>query len=329
MFVKQPWDQNTWESALASSGTRLIIRFTLRGTEAREANASEGAEVLPGEGPGPQALDLIQLPHSVQEESAPEPASGIQPRRCRRAAKKDTVQHGDQDKGDPGGDERVEPDVQDDLLSQRHLEVPTWTLRFSDENEGGRPPRDRGGGQDQEAELQDNLHEDVERLQEPEWKHVLAAARRALQLGATATESRRGSLPHLLRTHVAEDGGQGSDPAAAAHRHIVGNARTHADLAAALEVHRADMQLLPHPPGHGDMGSGLDGHIVPDGEEVQWSGKSTSWSHWRLSPTVAPSRRNAHAMSGALRIVVLSGRRTDCPSCSIHQVSKCTLLHLG
>src|SRR6516164_8474544 len=176
MFVKQPWDQNTWESALASSGTRLIIRFTLRGTEAREANASEGAEVLPGEGPGPQALDLIQLPHSVQEESAPEPASGIQPRRCRRAAKKDTVQHGDQDKGDPGGDERVEPDVQDDLLSQRHLEVPTWTLRFSDENEGGRPPRGRGGGQDQEAELQDNLHEDVDRLQEPEWKHVLAAS---------------------------------------------------------------------------------------------------------------------------------------------------------
>src|SRR6516164_3294385 len=99
------------------------------------------------------------------------------------------------------------------------------------------------------------------------------AARRALQLGATATESRRGSLPHLLRTHVAEDGGQGSDPAAAAHRHIVGNARTHADLAAALEVHGADMQLLPHPPGHGDMGSGLDGHIVPDGEEVQWSGE--------------------------------------------------------
>ena len=93
--------------------------------------------------------------------------------------------------------------------------------------------------------------EDVKGLQEPERMRVLAAVRRAIQIRAAASELRRGSLPHLLRTHVAEDGSKRSDPGAAAHRHMVGDPCPHSDLAAALEVNGADMQLLPHPPRHG------------------------------------------------------------------------------
>ena len=47
----------------------------------------------------------------------------------------------------------------------------------------------------------------------------------------------------------------------------------HSDLAAALEVNRADMQLLPYPPRHVYVGSALDGDIVLDGEQVERSGE--------------------------------------------------------
>ena len=154
--------------------------------------------------------------------------------------------------------------------------------------------------------------------------------RRALQLRATASESCRGSRPHLPRTHVVEDGSQRSDPAPAAHRHMVGDARPHADLAAALEVNRANMQLLPHPPRHGQVGSGLDGDIVLDGEQVQRSGELHGvravnvCTHGRSEPAQA-----THAMSGAPRNIVLSGRRTERSSRPIHQVRRCIRLHLG
>ena len=138
-----------------------------------------------------------------------------------------------------------------------------------------------------------------------------------------------GALPHFLRTHVGEDGSQRSDPAAAAHRHMVGDAGPHADLAAALEVNRANVQLLPHPPRHGQVGSGLDGDIVLDGEEVQRPGELHGvravnvLAHGRSEP------RSTHAMSGALRNIVFSGRRTESSSRPIHQVRRCIRLHLG
>ena len=65
----------------------------LRGTHARETNASECAKVLPGDGPGPNALDLVHLLQSVHEEGGLEPARGIQPRRGGCAAKKEAAQH--------------------------------------------------------------------------------------------------------------------------------------------------------------------------------------------------------------------------------------------
>ena len=161
----------------------------------------------------------------------------------------------------------------DDLVQRRDLEVLTGELCFSDGYEGGGEPGDRGGGDDQEPEVQEDLHQDVERLHEPERVRVPAAVRRTLQFRAAATESRRGALPHLLRTHVAEDGSKRGDPGAAAHRHMVGDGCPHSDLAAALEVNRADMQLRPHPPRHVYVGAGLDGDIVLDGEQVQRSGE--------------------------------------------------------
>ena len=73
--------------------------------------------------------------------------------------------------------------------------------------------------------------------------------------------------PTLVRMGV-----NGSDPRAAAHRHIVGDGGSHPDLATALEVNRADMQVLPRPFGRLDVGSSLNGDIVLDGEQVQGPG---------------------------------------------------------
>src|SRR5271169_6004562 len=100
---------------------------------------------------------------------------------------------------------------------------------------------------------------------------VLADIRRALQLRATAAEARGSSFPHLLRTHVAEDGSERSDPSAAAHRHIVGDGGPHPDLATTLKVNRADEQVLTRPTRRLDVGPGLDGDIVLDGDQVQGS----------------------------------------------------------
>ena len=61
--------------------------------------------------------------------------------------------------------------------------------------------------------------------------------------------------------------------AAAAHRHIIGDGGPHPDLATALEVNRTDVQVLPRPPRRLNVGSGLDGDIVLDGDQVQRPGK--------------------------------------------------------
>ena len=74
---------------------------------------------------------------------------------------------------------------------------------------------------------------------------VPAGDRRALQLRAAAAQPRGSAFPHLVLAHVGEDGGERSDPGAAAYRHIVGNSGPHPDLAAALEANRADVEILP------------------------------------------------------------------------------------
>ena len=51
-------DQKTWESALASSGTRLNMR-SHSDTHSREAHAGERSQVLPGDSPGPLSLDAV------------------------------------------------------------------------------------------------------------------------------------------------------------------------------------------------------------------------------------------------------------------------------
>ncbi len=246
------------------------------------------------------------------------------------AAKKEAAQHRDQDDGDPGGDERIQAHVPDDLGQRRDLEVLTGEFRFSDRYEGGGEPGDRGGGDDQQPEIQDDLHQDIERLHEPGRERVTAAFRRTLQRRATATESGRGSLPHLLRTHVAEDGSEGSYPGAAAHRHMVGDGGPHSDLAATLEVNRTDMQLRPHPSRQVDIGSGLDGDIVLDGEQVQRSGELRVVravevvTHRRPEPP----QHVCHERCAAEHRVP-SGRSTEASSRPIHQIRRCILLHLG
>src|SRR4249919_687905 len=101
---------------------------------------------------------------------------------------------------------------------------------------------------------------------------VLACDPRALQCRAAPADARGSSFPYLLRAYVGEDGGERSDPRAAAHRHIVGDGGSHPDLATALEVNRADMQVLPRPFGRLDVGSSLNGDIVLDGEQIHGPG---------------------------------------------------------
>src|SRR5215510_545655 len=104
---------------------------------------------------------------------------------------------------------------------------------------------------------------------------MTAGVRGALELRAAAAEARRSSFPHLLRAHVAENRGERSNPTPAPHRHTVGDAGPHPDLATALEVNRADMQVLPHPPRCLDIGSSLDGDIIIDAKQIQRSGQES------------------------------------------------------
>ena len=91
----------------------------LRGTQPREAHAGERPQVLPGEGPGPLSLDAVHLAHPVHEQRALEPARRVEPRRSGRAADEQAAQHGGHDDDDPGGDERIECQVPDDLEERR------------------------------------------------------------------------------------------------------------------------------------------------------------------------------------------------------------------
>ena len=100
-----------------------------------------------------------------------------------------------------------------------------------------------------------------------------ATMRRALELRAAAGKARGSSFPHLLRTHAGKNGGERSDPAPAAHRHIVRDGGSHSDLAPALEVNGADLQVLPRPPRRVNVGSGLDGDIIVDGDQIQRPGQ--------------------------------------------------------
>ena len=64
-----------------------------RGTHPRETHAGERPQVLPGDGPGPLSLDAVHSAHSVEEESAPEPARRVQPRRSGGPADEEAAQH--------------------------------------------------------------------------------------------------------------------------------------------------------------------------------------------------------------------------------------------
>src|SRR2546430_15433125 len=93
--------------------------------------------------------------------------------------------------------------------------------------------------------------------------------RRAPELRATAGKARGSSFPHLLRTHAGKNGGERSAPAPAAHRHTVRDGGSHSDLAPALEVTGADMQVLPRPARRVNVGSGLDGDIIVNRDQIQ------------------------------------------------------------
>ena len=77
--MKQPFDQNTWESAVANLRDEVEHDVALGGAQPREVHASERPQVLPCDGPGPQSLDVVEPRHSVHEESATEPARRVQP----------------------------------------------------------------------------------------------------------------------------------------------------------------------------------------------------------------------------------------------------------
>ncbi len=62
------------------------------GAHPREAHAGERPQVLARDGPGPLSLDAVHPGQSVEEESAPEPARRIQPRRSRRPADEEAAQ---------------------------------------------------------------------------------------------------------------------------------------------------------------------------------------------------------------------------------------------
>ena len=51
---------------------------------------------------------------------------------------------------------------------------------------------------------------------------------------------------------------------------------------AALEVNRAEVQLLPRPPRHGQVRPGLDGDVVLDGEEAQRTGIAIDLTRFEL-----------------------------------------------
>ena len=104
---------------------------------------------------------------------------------------------------------------------------------------------------------------------------VLAGVRCALELRAATAEASRSSFPHLLGTHIAENGREWSDPAPAAHCHTIGNGGPHADLAAALEVNTADVQVLPRPSRCLNVGSSLDGDIIVDADQIQRTGQES------------------------------------------------------
>ena len=63
------------------------------------------------------------------------PREGYSPGEAAVTAEKEAAQHRDQDDGDPGGDERVEPHVPDDLRQRRDPEVVTGELRLSGRDE--------------------------------------------------------------------------------------------------------------------------------------------------------------------------------------------------
>src|SRR6185369_3602739 len=116
-------------------------------------------------------------------------------------------------------------------------------------------------------------HEDVECLQQPDRIRVLADVRRALQFQASACEAGWRSFPHLMRTHVVENGRKRGDPGSASHSNIAGNGGLHSDLATPLDANRTDVQVLPGPSRGMNVCSGLYCDIVLNGDQVKRSGQ--------------------------------------------------------
>ena len=163
--------------------------------------------------------------------------------------------------------------MQDDLRQRGHLEVRVGKLGLSGRYQAARKPQDDGGGYQAEAEDGQNLHENVGRFQQPDRRRVPVDARRALELGVAAAETRGRPLPHLVCAHIAEDGREGRDPGALAHRHVVGDAGAHPDLASALKADGADVQVLADPSRRMHVGAGLDGDVIPDRDQVERPGQ--------------------------------------------------------
>src|SRR4029078_7162072 len=101
------------------------------------------------------------------------------------------------------------------------------------------------------------VYDVVHRHQQPDRMVIPADVCRALQLHDPACEVRWTTFPHLMRTHVVENGRKRGDPGSASHSHIAGNGGLHSDLATALDANRTDVQVLPGPSRGMNVCSGL------------------------------------------------------------------------
>ena len=137
----------------------------LRGSQPGKAHASERAQVLTCDRPGPLSLDVVHYLHSVHEESAPESVRGVKPRRTGRAADKQAAQQTSDDDGEPGGDEGVESQVVDDLEERRHPEIFSRKFSVSRGYQASGEPQDGGSGDYIETKGYEDLHKDVDGFQ--------------------------------------------------------------------------------------------------------------------------------------------------------------------
>ena len=146
----------------------------------------------------------------------------------------------------PGGDERVEGQAPDDLEQRRRSEIVAVKTR--------RPrqavkPRANHKIAAVGTTLRQKNKKICIRMLRVSSNQIGCAYRQApaVRFSSVQRPVRRAGAPSHISCGPtsAEDGGERSDPGAAAHRHVVGDGGPHPDLAAALEVNRADVQACP------------------------------------------------------------------------------------